>query len=98
MRKVIAFCGVEQSGKNYSCKRLMSTMGFVKTSFAHTLRDIAFSTLGIPFDEGMKQYEELKKTPIFESLTFRNILENLGSAVRKYIQPDRSCLRSADPA
>ena len=84
MRKVIAFCGFEQSGKNYSCKRLMTTMGFAKTSFAHTLRDVAFSTLGIPFDEGMLKYEELKKTTIYNNLTFRNILENLGSAIRKY--------------
>ena len=83
-RKVIAFCGFAQSGKGYSCKRLMTTMGFIKTSFAHTLRDVAFSTLGIPFDEGMLHYEELKKTPLYNDLTFRNILENLGSAVRKY--------------
>ena len=83
-RKVIAFCGAAQSGKGYSCKRLMTTMGFEKTSFAHTLRDVAFSTLGIPFSEGMLNYEELKKTKIYEDLTFRNILENLGSAIRKY--------------
>lgn len=84
VRKVIAFCGFEQSGKNYSCKRLMTTMGFAKTSFAHTLRDVAFSTLGIPFDEGMLKYEELKKTEMINGLNFRNILENLGSAIRKY--------------
>ena len=83
-RKVIAFCGAAQSGKGYSCKRLMTTMGFIKTSFAHTLRDVAFQTLGIPFNEGMLQYEELKKTAIYNDLTFRNILENLGSAIRKY--------------
>lgn len=83
-RKVIAFCGFEQSGKDYSCKRLMLTMGFIKTSFANTLRDVAFSTLGIPFDKGMEKYEELKKTKMYKDLTFRNILENLGSAVRKY--------------
>ena len=83
-RKVIAFCGAAQSGKGYSCKRLMTTMGFEKTSFAHALRDVAFSTLGIPFSEGMLKYEELKKTKIYEDLTFRNILENLGSAIRKY--------------
>ena len=86
MRKVVAFCGFAQSGKGYSCKRLMTTMGFVKTSFAHALRDVAFSTLGIPFNEGMLQYEELKKTNIYQNLTFRNILENLGSAIRKYDQ------------
>ena len=83
-RKVIAFCGYQGSGKSYSTKRLMTTMGFVKTSFAHTLRDIAFQTLGISFDEGMLKYEELKKTKLYNNLTFRNILENLGLAVRKY--------------
>ena len=83
-RKVIAFCGRAQSGKGYSCQRLMMTAGFVKTSFAHTLRDVAFSTLGIPFEKGMSIYEDLKKTKIYEDLTFRNILENLGSAIRKY--------------
>ena len=84
MRKIIAFCGFEQSGKNYSCSRLMMTMGFVKTSFADTLRDVAFKTLGMSKEEGMKKYEELKKTECFNGLTFRNILENLGSAVRDY--------------
>ena len=83
-RKVVAFCGAAQSGKGYSCKRLMTTMGFIKTSFAHTLRDVAFSTLGIPFEEGMEHYEELKKEKLYKNLTFRNILENLGSAIRKY--------------
>ena len=84
MRKVIAFCGFAQSGKGYSCKRLMMTKGFVKTSFADTLRDIAFKTIGVPYKEGMEKYEELKTTELFNGLTFRNILENLGSAVRKY--------------
>ena len=61
MKKVIAFCGFESSGKSYSAKRLMTTMGFEKISFANTLRDIAFSTIGIPFSEGMLKYDELKK-------------------------------------
>lgn len=84
MRKIIAFCGFESSGKSYSAKRLMTTMGFEKTSFANTLRDIAFSTIGIPLEEGMAQYDKLKHTELFNGLNFRNILENLGSAVRRY--------------
>lgn len=84
MRKVIAFCGFEQSGKGYSCKRLLTTKGFVKTSFANALRDVAFKTLGIDPEEGMKNYEELKANPQYKDLTFRNILENLGSAIRYY--------------
>lgn len=84
MRKIIAFCGFESSGKSYSAKRLMMTMGFEKTSFANTLRDIAFQTIGIPLEEGMSQYDKLKHTELINGLNFRNILENLGAAVRKY--------------
>ena len=84
MRKVIAFCGFEQSGKDYSAKRLMTTMGFKRAAFADALRDVAFHTIGMDFEEGMRKYEELKQTDLINGLTFRNILENLGSAIRKY--------------
>ena len=84
MRKVRAFCGFEQSGKSYSAKRLMMTRGFKHVEFADALREAAFHTIGIPFEEGMKRYEELKKTDLINGLTFRNILENLGSAIRKF--------------
>lgn len=84
MRKVIAFCGFEKAGKGFSCQRLLETKGFIKTSFANALRDIAFKTLNIPYEEGMKNYEELKKTALYNGLTFRNILENLGASVREY--------------
>lgn len=84
MRKVIAFCGFEQSGKDYSCQRLMMTMGFKKVAFADALRESAFKIIGVPYEEGMKRYEELKHTELINGLTFRNILENLGSAIRIY--------------
>ena len=84
MRKVVAFCGFEQSGKSYSAKRLMTTRKFKHLAFADALRDCAFHTIGMDFEGGMKKYEELKKTDLINGLTFRNILENLGSAVRKY--------------
>ena len=84
MRKVIAFCGFEASGKSYSAKRLFTTMGFAKTSFANTLRDVAFRVIGMSYEEGMKKYDELKRTELFNGLTFRNILENIGAAIRVY--------------
>ena len=83
-RKVIAFCGFEQSGKSYSTKRLVMTRKFKSLAFADVLRDVAFHTIGMDFTEGMRQYEELKQTDLINGLTFRNILENLGSAIRKY--------------
>ena len=84
MRKIRAFCGKAGSGKDYSAQRLMMTKGFKKAAFADALREIAFDIIGIPFEEGMKRYDELKQTNLINDLTFRNILENLGSAVRKY--------------
>lgn len=86
IREIIAFVGPEGSGKDYSCQRLLMTKGFEKVAFADILRDVAFLTLGMDFAEGMENYEELKKTELFNGLTFRNILENLGSAIRKYDQ------------
>lgn len=84
MRKVIAFCGFQGSGKDYSAQRLMMTKGFKRAAFADTLRKAAFHTIGIDFEEGMKRYDELKQTELINGLTFRNILENLGSAIREY--------------
>ena len=83
-RKVIAFCGFEQSGKDYSCKRLITTKGYEKVAFADALREISFKLIGYSVEEGMKHYEELKKSEIINGLNFRNILENLGSGIRKY--------------
>ena len=83
-RKVIAFCGFQQSGKDYSCRRLMMTMGYEKVAYADALRECAFKIIGIPYEEGMKNYETLKATDLINGLTFRNILENLGSAIRTY--------------
>jgi hypothetical protein len=84
MRKIRAFCGFQGSGKDYSAQRLMMTKGFKRAAFADALREIAFHIIGVPFEEGMTKYDELKQTDLINGLTFRNILENLGSAVRKY--------------
>lgn len=83
-RQVIAFCGSQGSGKDYNAQRLIMTRGFRKVAFADALRKVAFEILNIPFEEGMKKYDELKKTNLLPNLTFRNILENLGSGVRGY--------------
>lgn len=83
-RKIIAFCGFEKSGKDYSCQRLVTVKGFKKVAFADALRDISFTLLGYSTEDGMSHYEDLKKTELFNGLNFRNILENLGSAIRKY--------------
>ena len=84
-RKVIAFAGKAGSGKDYRCSVLVKNHGYVKMAFADALRRVAFATLGMDYNEGMDKYEELKRTKIFGDLTFRNILENLGTeGIRKY--------------
>ena len=82
-RKVIAFLGVEGSGKNYQCKQL-EKQGYTTIAFADPLRKIAFKLINIPFKEGMKKYDELKQTDLINGFTFRNILEQLGEGIRDY--------------
>lgn len=82
------------SGKDYRCQQLEKQGNFKRMAFADTLRDIAFSSLGIPFNEGMKIYEWMKAnkciTLTFEdnatySLDFRKFLEYMGTeGIRKY--------------
>ena len=83
-RKIIAFCGPQMGGKDYSARRLVMTRGFKKLAFADALRKVGFSVIGLSFEEGMQQYDELKKTELINGLTFRNILENIGTEIRKY--------------
>ena len=83
-REVIAFIGRQGSGKSFQSKKIVSERGFKKLSFADPLREIAFNIIGMDFDEGMKKYDELKRTELINGLNFRNILENLGASIRKY--------------
>ena len=83
-REVIAFIGRQGSGKSFNAKKLAKEQGYQKISFADPLRHIAFNVIGMDYEEGMAKYDELKRTELFNGLTFRNILENLGSSVRQY--------------
>jgi len=83
-REIIAFVGRQGSGKSYQASQLVKERGFKKLSFADPLREIAFNIIGMDFEEGMKKYDELKRTEIINGLNFRNILENLGASVRKF--------------
>lgn len=84
MRRLVAFLGCEGSGKSYNSSKLVNECGFTKVSFADALREMAFKVIGMDFEEGMKQYAELKKTELVNGQNFRNILENLGSALRAH--------------
>lgn len=78
---LIAFIGRAGSGKDYQCKKLVD-QGFTKIAFADCLRDVSAKLLGMPIDYLYDNYDLLKITELFNGLTLRNILENLGSALR----------------
>lgn len=84
-RKIIAFAGRAGSGKNYQCALLEKNSGFKVMAFADALRKIMFVTLGISYEYGMQHYDELKKTPLFNGQTLRDMLQHLGTeGIRKY--------------
>ena len=84
VKEVCAFVGVQGSGKGYFCDTLIKEFNYTKLSYADPLREMCFHIIGMSFEDGMKQYTELKSTELFNGLTFRNILENTGSAIRKF--------------
>lgn len=93
-RKVIAFAGRAQSGKSFRCGQLVKQGNYKQLAFADALRLIAFTSLGIELEEGMKHYEWMKVNPCvcvtFEDgsehkVTFRKYLEHMGTeGVRHY--------------
>lgn len=93
MRKIVAFAGRAGSGKDYHCQQLEKQGNYKKMAFADALRKIAFTTLGIEYDVGMKNYDYLKANPCITvalpsgncSINFRKYLEYLGTeGIRSY--------------
>lgn len=92
-RTIIAFVGNAGSGKSYQ-SYLLTQKGYKELAFADVLRKIAFTSLGINFDDGMKNYDYMKTHEVISvnltgsciiSSTFRQFLEKLGSeGIRKY--------------
>lgn len=93
-RKIVAFAGLEGSGKNYRCDQLVKQGNYKSMAFADALRRVAFASIGMPFEAGMKQYEWMKAHPCIHitdednaeySINFRKFLEYLGTeGIRHY--------------
>ena len=83
MRNIVAFVGRAGSGKDYQCNKLVE-QGYVKVAFADILRELACTTLNIDYNYMLQNYDKLKATELVNGQNFRNILENLGSGIRKY--------------
>ena len=85
MRKIVAFAGKAGSGKDFRCQQLLKQGNYKRMAFADALRKIMFLTLGIPFEQGMEHYEELKETPLYNGQNLRQMLEHLGTErIRHY--------------
>lgn len=93
-RKIIAFAGVQGSGKDYRCQQLLKQGNYKKMAFADALRKIAFTSLGVSLDKGSNNYEWMKAhnciNTTFEDSTnvtinFRKFLEYMGTeGIRSY--------------
>lgn len=85
-KQIIAFNGKAGSGKGFSAERLVDEQNFTKFSFADSLREVVYNILGMhPMSE--YEYSKYKYEKVFHDLTFRNILENTGEAIRAF-QPN----------
>lgn len=89
-KKIVAFCGVIGSGKDYNSNKYISD-GYKMINFAEPLKKIIFKTLKIK-NESQQKYELFKDTywnPIgnFPSISGREFLQ-LGNVARKILYED----------
>ena len=99
-RKIVAFAGVQGSGKDYRCTQFVKQGNYKKMAFADALRKIAFTSLGIPVDKGMNNYEWLKANQCISvsfsdgtntNINFRKFLEFMGTEGIRYYDNDFWC-------
>lgn len=93
-RKIMAFAGVQGSGKDYRCQQLLKQGNYKKMAFADALRKIAFTSLGIKVDKGLENYEWMKANGCIKTtfedgsdvtINFRKFLEFMGTeGIRSY--------------
>jgi len=95
MAKIVCFIGVQGSGKDYRCKKLIK-QGLKQINFADALRDITWDALGWQpgIDADYERFKDLNielKTNynrVINSLTGRQFLQNLGTEAIRSRFPD----------
>lgn len=99
-RKIVAFAGVQGSGKDYRCSQLVKQGNYKRMAFADALRRIAFTSLGIPIDKGTANYEWMKANQCIETsfedgtstaISFRKFLEYMGTEGIRHYDNDFWC-------
>ena len=83
MKEIIAFIGRAGSGKDYQANKLVER-GFYKLAFADILRHITAAICRISYEQLMKHYDDFKNNEYFPNYTGRQLLENIGHAIRVY--------------
>lgn len=96
-KKIVAFAGLEGSGKNYRCDQLVKQGNYKCMAFADALRRVAFASLGLAVEDYMPQYEWLKANPCItiqledgssKTINFRKYLEYMGTEGIRYYDKD----------
>lgn len=83
MKQIIAFIGRAGSGKDYQ-SNLLVEKGFTRLAFADVLRHITADICRISYKDMMDIYEDFKEGEYFPHYTGRQLLENIGKAIRVY--------------
>lgn len=90
MINITAYVGVQGSGKDYCCQRLVKEEGYFHLNFADEVRQITWLILGWE-PENHEEYEKFKITEL-EFLGVkcfgRDILRRIGSGLRKRLGED----------
>ena len=87
-REIRAFIGHHGSGKDYQCQQLVNLGNWQKLAFADPLRYIFFRIIGLSDEEGMRRYDELRKTVIFNGRTGQDMIASLGMDGIAHFKPD----------
>jgi dephospho-CoA kinase len=86
MKKIIGFCGVIGSGKDYNADKHVRE-GYVKVNFADVLKKIVFKMLKIENNFNYEVFKETYWNPVYKNLTSLNGRDflQLGNIMRNVV-------------
>lgn len=92
MKKLICFCGVIGSGKDYQSNKLQKETGGLVFDFSDGVRELLFKFLGVDPPKDEREYNKFKETTHYSFLMNntlyhakgRDLLENVGATMREY--------------
>lgn len=82
-KEIVVFLGRAGAGKDYQANLLIEK-GYHKLAFANVLRQVTAKVARIPYKQMMANYNNFKKNDIFPNYTGRQLMENIGAAIRLF--------------